>query len=214
MKPGEEYDPDRGYAARYDHDHETARRRVLRRRAATERRARRADRHRARRLPPIHVSPRASRRRSCSTSSTAKATAARSPRESANRTPRRSSVDDFRNGWAKDQRTYYAVVLSTAPEKIELFAADGTPAKDENAAARAVLHLPAGTEELLVKVGVSPVSETNAAAQRRQRDPPLGVRQDCRRGPREVERCAGRDRDSDGVERPQAHVLYGDVPRA
>lgn len=161
VKPGEEYDPEKGYAARYSHDRETARAGyysvelepsgVRVELTATER----VGFHRytfpkeqpAQLVLDLHHGVGEGR-----------VVATRIRKQNATTLVGRR----FSSGWAKDQRAYFAVALGVEPERIDLLAADGAPAADADAAVRAVLHLPADTHELLVKVGISPVSETNA----------------------------------------------------
>lgn len=71
----------------------------------------------------------------------------------------------FSSGWAPDQRLYFAIKLSRPINQIELFnsnqAVQGDSAKGESVVG-VLTFSTKKDEEILVKVGVSPVSETNA----------------------------------------------------
>ncbi|HEX3007897.1 MAG TPA: GH92 family glycosyl hydrolase, partial [Bacteroidales bacterium] len=71
----------------------------------------------------------------------------------------------FSTGWAVDQRMYFAIKLSKPVEKLELFEADKAVAADSAKGGAVVGVLSFATkkgDEVLLKVGVSPVSESNA----------------------------------------------------
>lgn len=73
----------------------------------------------------------------------------------------------YSKGWAKDQRLFFAIKLSKAPKAISLF--DGSKATSristESDSAVAVLSFNTIAKEVvLMKIGVSPVSEENALA--------------------------------------------------
>ena len=75
---------------------------------------------------------------------------------------RRLQGHRFSTGWAADQRVFFAIDTSAPAVGTRFFGADGQPVDNVEHAAQAILSFPAGTRELLVKVGISPVSETNA----------------------------------------------------
>ncbi len=71
----------------------------------------------------------------------------------------------FSTGWAKDQRLYYAIRISKSIEDLKLFRIDkqlkGTSAESDSL--MAVLSFPTkAMDKVMIKVGISPVSETNA----------------------------------------------------
>lgn len=68
----------------------------------------------------------------------------------------------FSTGWAADQRVFFAIETSAPAADTHWFSGDGQPVADAKHANRAVLSFPAGTREVLVKVGISPVSEIGA----------------------------------------------------
>ncbi|MCB0584662.1 MAG: GH92 family glycosyl hydrolase, partial [Phaeodactylibacter sp.] len=67
------------------------------------------------------------------------------------------------NGWAKDQRAYFAAVFSEPPVRVEI---RRVPVKnaDTLSAAEAVAYFPPSSEPLLMKVSVSSASEEGALA--------------------------------------------------
>ena len=68
----------------------------------------------------------------------------------------------FSTGWAADQRVFFALVTSVPAVDTRLLDGDGQLAEDAKHVTQAVLLFPPGTREVLVKVGISPVSEINA----------------------------------------------------
>lgn len=70
-------------------------------------------------------------------------------------------------GWAPDQRLFFAIVMSEAPAELNLFARDGSEVEinTDDKVMKAVFTF-SGKEkkEVLLKVGISPVSEENALA--------------------------------------------------
>lgn len=71
----------------------------------------------------------------------------------------------YSRGWANNQRLYFAIELSEAPAEINLFDKTGDEIANGGKAMKTVLtfsDLPKG--KLLMKVGISPVSEENALA--------------------------------------------------
>ncbi|MDX2128159.1 MAG: GH92 family glycosyl hydrolase [Chloroherpetonaceae bacterium] len=71
----------------------------------------------------------------------------------------------YSSGWAKDQRVFFAATFSKKPITI-VFTTDSLISPNltqyENPKARAILSYPEGTGEILVKVGISAVSEEGA----------------------------------------------------
>lgn len=73
----------------------------------------------------------------------------------------------FSTGWAKDQRLYFAIKLSKPIETLQLFEDEKLVPGDSSKGAKLVGILNFSTkngDEILLKVGVSPVSEQNALA--------------------------------------------------
>lgn len=71
----------------------------------------------------------------------------------------------FSNGWAKDQRVYFAIQLSQAVDSLQLFEDQKAVEGDSASGSRVVgvLTLSAKKERtILLKIGLSPVSEENA----------------------------------------------------
>jgi predicted alpha-1,2-mannosidase len=68
----------------------------------------------------------------------------------------------FSTGWAADQRVFFAIDTSVPAVETRWLGADGQPIADSKHAHRAVLLFPPGTREVLVKVGLSSVSEIGA----------------------------------------------------
>lgn len=70
-------------------------------------------------------------------------------------------------GWAPDQKLFFAIKLSVAPESLILFNKNGEEIlnRSEDKAMKAVFtFVGQGKKEVLLKVGISPVSEDNALA--------------------------------------------------
>jgi predicted alpha-1,2-mannosidase len=70
-------------------------------------------------------------------------------------------------GWAPDQRLFFAIEISESPADLNLFARDGheVSVNSEDKAMKAVLTFDGLRQrEVLLKVGISPVSEENALA--------------------------------------------------
>jgi predicted alpha-1,2-mannosidase len=164
LRPGSEYAPTEGYASRYSHRHETARAGyyavdllttgVRVELTATER----AGFHR-------YTFPEGKAARLVVDLQTGNG----NPGEERTTQTSFEQVDGqtfagrrFSTGWAKDQRTYFALVTSVPAAKVELLALDGTPATGSSTACRAIISFPANTTQLLAKVGISGVSEKNA----------------------------------------------------
>jgi predicted alpha-1,2-mannosidase len=73
----------------------------------------------------------------------------------------------YSRGWAPDQRFYFAIEMSEKPETVNLFDNEEeeiTLAGDEKVMKAVFTFAGTGKKEVLLKVGVSPVSEENALA--------------------------------------------------
>lgn len=73
----------------------------------------------------------------------------------------------YSRGWAPDQRLYFAMELSEAPENFEVFGRNSAPLEagsDENSFQAVFTYKGTGARSLLLKVGISPVSEEKALA--------------------------------------------------
>lgn len=73
----------------------------------------------------------------------------------------------FSTGWAKDQRLYFAIKLSRPVENVKLFSDEKYVPGDSVRGVRLVSELNFSTrkgDKILLKVGISPVSEQNALA--------------------------------------------------
>ena len=70
-------------------------------------------------------------------------------------------------GWANDQRLFFAIRISEAPEELTLFSRIGSEidkGTDDRAMKAVFTFSGTGKREVLLKVGISPVSEENALA--------------------------------------------------
>jgi predicted alpha-1,2-mannosidase len=161
LHPGDEYVPEKGYASRYSHDHETAKAGyyavdllttgVHVELTATER----AGFHR-------YTFPAGKPARLVVDLQTANGEEVVSQTNFKQLDKQTFVGRRFSTGWAKDQRTYFALMTSVPPDRVDLLAEDGTATSDPLAARRAVLSFPEVTTTLLVKVGLSGVDEENA----------------------------------------------------
>lgn len=72
----------------------------------------------------------------------------------------------FSTGWARDQRVYFAMKSSVPIETFQVFDGDRdlSQTKGEGAAIKGVISFAPSPREVMLKVGISPVSEENAAA--------------------------------------------------
>jgi predicted alpha-1,2-mannosidase len=73
----------------------------------------------------------------------------------------------YSRGWAPDQRLFFAIEISEAPGELNLFDGEGNeiPAGIDKEVMKAVFTFHgSGKKEILLKVGISPVSEENAIA--------------------------------------------------
>lgn len=161
LRPSEEHLPEKGFASRYSHDRETARPGYYAVDLLTS--GVRAEMTSSERTGFHRFAfPAAKAARLVVDLKTANGDERATATHFQQIDPQNFAGRRFSTGWARDQRTYFSLAVSAPAERVELFTSEGAATSDPALGCRAVITFPAGTTQLLAKVGVSAVSEENA----------------------------------------------------